>query len=352
MLLPIVTLASPYRISYKPRNPILSSVFSLSFLFLILLYAIIPASFWNPSIYRYFLLWGELAQSHSHLPTVLSYLQDTWLIHKKKFVTAWIDHFFHLGNTTTSRIEGAHAVLKGYLQVSTGDLYAATGRLKLALENQHKNISAMISSERLRVPHDLHLPMFSGLINRVSHFALRKMKNELLKATRATQAVPLPVCTGTFRRTMGLPCAHVMQERLEQNTGLNLEDVHEHWWIEGRPEPVPLEQVHEEEGQTLQQRWEDLGAQVSSLPALQREAILTRVSDTIQTQAVAVQNPEVVQRTRGRPVGARNRVGSSTRRDPSQFEIAERGQGARRCRVCNETGHNSRTCSNRTSIGS
>ena len=30
---------------------------------------------------------------------------------------------------------------------------------------------------------------------------------------------------------MGLPCAHIIQQRLQQNNVLKLEDIHSHWYL-------------------------------------------------------------------------------------------------------------------------
>ena len=40
--------------------------------------------------------------------SLMGYLQDTWIPHHTKFIAAWTKQWLHLGNTTTSRVEGAH----------------------------------------------------------------------------------------------------------------------------------------------------------------------------------------------------------------------------------------------------
>ena len=50
---------------------------------------------------------------------VMSYLESTWLIHKDKFVTAWISNILHFGHTTTTRVESAHAASKKWIGVLT-----------------------------------------------------------------------------------------------------------------------------------------------------------------------------------------------------------------------------------------
>ena len=46
----------------------------------------------------------------------------------------------HFGNCVTSKAKGAHALLKKYLQVSTGDLCEVKNKICLAIENQFHEI--------------------------------------------------------------------------------------------------------------------------------------------------------------------------------------------------------------------
>jgi hypothetical protein len=66
--------------------------------------------------------WNEFLECYESKPNVLQYLQETWILYKECFISAWADRYLHLGNKATSRVEGAHATLKKYLQSSTGDL--------------------------------------------------------------------------------------------------------------------------------------------------------------------------------------------------------------------------------------
>ena len=46
----------------------------------------------------------------------LEYTLGQWLTpYKPEIVHAWTDRHFHCGTTTTSRLEGAHAVLKRWI---------------------------------------------------------------------------------------------------------------------------------------------------------------------------------------------------------------------------------------------
>jgi hypothetical protein len=46
-----------------------------------------------------------------------------------------MDQHLHFGNRATLQVEGAHSVLKSYLQVSTGNLKAVYDKITLLLIN-------------------------------------------------------------------------------------------------------------------------------------------------------------------------------------------------------------------------
>jgi hypothetical protein len=75
------------------------------------------------------------------------YVNMTWMPHKERFVTCYIDEFPHFGNAITSRVEGNHHVIKSYFCVSTLHLLTLTKRLGLMLANQRMELNAIIGVE-------------------------------------------------------------------------------------------------------------------------------------------------------------------------------------------------------------
>ncbi|CAJ0915755.1 12814_t:CDS:2, partial [Entrophospora sp. SA101] len=222
-------------------------------------------------------------------------------ITEQDFTTKWKE--FLECYATTSRVEGAHATLKKYLQSSRGDLESVHRKIILEVESQAKEIRAMISSERLKVQHVYRIALFEPLLSRVSVFALKKIRDEWIKASNATLESPLNPCSGILSSTMGLPCSHLISERIANGQTLQQTDIHEHWWI--------------------------------------KAAAHTQLEELSSAPPDVLGNPEV-SRPRGRPVGARNQSEGSMQRDPSAFELVERRP--RQCGICHQTGHNSRTC--------
>ncbi|MBW0579969.1 hypothetical protein O181_119684, partial [Austropuccinia psidii MF-1] len=68
--------------------------------------------------------WKKLQKKVKN-PEVLQYLENTWLPLKEYYVPAWTNHHCHLGVGSTSRVEGAHAMVKLWLQSSTGTFHMA-----------------------------------------------------------------------------------------------------------------------------------------------------------------------------------------------------------------------------------
>jgi hypothetical protein len=62
----------------------------------------------------------EFERPNKHPTKAVKYAVKTWLTWKEKLVSFWVDQYPHFNNKTTSRLEGLHAVLKKYIQVSTG----------------------------------------------------------------------------------------------------------------------------------------------------------------------------------------------------------------------------------------
>nr|CCA20967.1 Pc21g00130 putative [Albugo laibachii Nc14] len=89
-------------------------------------------------------LWKELSDSFKTKPKVLEYLANDWLIYKERFVNAWTSKYLYFGNKATSSVEGAHAYVEKFLQVSTGDLLSVLNKLTLALEHQKHQVTEVI----------------------------------------------------------------------------------------------------------------------------------------------------------------------------------------------------------------
>jgi len=226
----------------------------------------------------------------------VSYIKQTWLnLYKEKLVKAWVDQHAHFGNNVTSRVEGIHALLKGHLKNSQQDLFTAWNRIKQALLNQLAELRANQACQQIRTPLDLSGPLFSTIRGWVSHEALRKVDQQ-----RRRLESNIPACTGAFTRTQGLPCAHTLRPLVEDCLPLQLHHFHSHWLLyRGSEKPELITEPR-------------------------------RQFDTLTGRSASAQ--------------------SSTRREPSLFEVTEKARPkvktAPTCSRCHTKGHTmtSRVC--------
>ncbi len=263
-------------------------------------------SFWHsiinsPTEEDYVKRLAEMQQKYLlHHYNEIGYIKTTWLLpFKEKLVYAWVNQSMHFGNTATSRVEGIHALLKSYLRRSTFDLFDTWKAIHLALQNQLAELQARQAKQQIRTPLELSGVLYGAVRGWVSHEAMRKVEEQRKLLIRMD---PLSACTGTFSRTYGLPCLHTLDTL--QDEPLLLTHFHSHWHLKREGNPQLLLEPR--------QLIEPKGAQ-SSVPR------------------------------------------SSTKREPSQFEVVEAAQAqaqaqARRapttCSKCHAVGHirSSRAC--------
>jgi len=135
----------------------------------------------------------------------------------------------HLGQTSTSRVEGNHHVIKSYVLTSRMDLFGVFGKIGLLLENQAVDIGNEINRQSIIVNNRHRLDVFQNLIYKVSQYALNMLYEQFLIIDLSM----LPtVCTGKFRKTFGIPCTHQIRGRIECGTPLELADVHIQWHLQ------------------------------------------------------------------------------------------------------------------------
>ncbi|PIA55362.1 hypothetical protein AQUCO_00800248v1 [Aquilegia coerulea] len=173
--------------------------------------------------------WKEFEVTYKEKVNVVDYIKKIWLPFKERFVKTWTDIHLHLGNRVTSRAEGAHAVLKKYLQVSTSDLHVAKEKICLAVENNFLEIKTKLASEKLTLRHNICVPFFKEVVYCVSVFAIVKLFEQYKLALFDSS---LHACKRQFVATMGLPCAHMM--RCMKDKVLWLSDIHPQWRIDKR----------------------------------------------------------------------------------------------------------------------
>jgi len=148
---------------------------------------------------------------------------------KKKFIACYTNQVMHFGNTSTSRAEGNHSQVKRSLCIVNGDLLSVVQRTKLIIEIKDTEIHNEIEEQKYRRCRRHLVSILSNVIGKVSWYALDLF---LVQLHGVSDAATHPVCTGNFTRSIGILCAHKIQELLDCHQPLLVSHFHEHWLLD------------------------------------------------------------------------------------------------------------------------
>ncbi|XP_012855334.1 PREDICTED: protein FAR-RED ELONGATED HYPOCOTYL 3-like [Erythranthe guttata] len=164
-----------------------------------------------------------LLDEYANYPDLIEYLQYTWLVYKEKFVKAWTDLIFHLGNTSTSRVESNHRALKRWLESSTGGFDTFWAQYHSMMKDQFNEILAdFAKSKRIRA-HTINVPVFKLLSSGiVTHNALQMLDDE--------KDEDIDGCVCYMRKCLGLPCRHEIRAKMNARRGVFYAEVVHIFW--------------------------------------------------------------------------------------------------------------------------
>jgi hypothetical protein len=201
----------------------------------------------------------------------------------------------HFGHRVTSRVEGSHSLLEGYLQVSTGDLKLVLENIERLLISQHTDLEATLGSAKLCPGHDLQIPLFSDVLGRVAPYVLHKILEQswILESSGFN-----PRCTRLFTSSLSLPCTHKLKELKENGEALQLVHIHQHWYFTHPIRPLVIEPLLRN----------PLVAVTRGRPAASESRPPTVPSTAATTAQVMLRQTEAVR---------------SNRRNPSRFELEQ-----------------------------
>ncbi|XP_058732746.1 uncharacterized protein LOC131604315 [Vicia villosa] len=149
---------------------------------------------------------GKLVKKvYEKYPALLKYIESTILYHlKEKIVCAWIDNVQHLENTTTDKVESAHASLKNWLGNSKGDLCCDWDSVNLMIKNQHNEIQTKFGRSITVLKNQFKDNiLYSQLISNMSRSELKYIFHEAKQGETVGSVSEKCGCT-TFK-TYGIP---------------------------------------------------------------------------------------------------------------------------------------------------
>ena len=255
--------------------------------------------------------WNKMQSIWKKHSGAINYLLKTWIPWKESIVDFWIDRHMHLGNSTSSRIEGAHSALKKHLPSSVLDIIEAFRCIDRYVSIQKNEFESKLNDELKLIPQRCKSNIYSKVVRRISKFALVKIQEDFI----SFKSNPLNNCRGITTRTLGIPCSHTMRRIELSGKELVPNDFHRHYWIRGRVSNISIDQEREDFDDVL----ENVKSMYKSSSEGQKTEIVLSLKQMMvdKVQHVA-KEPVIVLKSKGR-----KKKDKSTKRCPSAFEYEE-----------------------------
>lgn len=150
---------------------------------------------------------------------LLAYIRSEWIDDcPENFLRFYTRRYLHLGESATSRTEGAHWLLKQDLHVSTRHLLSVLTNFEMVVEGQYQKYRAQIASERVKRPTKIPY-LYQLLINRISQRAIsytRSIHDQYLPLAEKKPQIPL-ICDCNSKETSGYPYIHIIKQHIDAN---------------------------------------------------------------------------------------------------------------------------------------
>lgn len=224
------------------------------------------------------------------------YYIDQWLsnTYKSKVVYTWTDQYFHAEARTTSRLKGAHYILKSWIGSSTADLTRVWESTLLAINIELSQIAQKRARKLQSIPIALSNQIYFDIKSKITHYGLYKLKEQydLFLRHHKTSIIDniSTICTGNFYRSFSLPCWHIIRAKVANNLPIQPLDFHPfcHYY---RPppgaepvvfEPPILEPVNRQRQRAFEIERRAHARQNRRLHTAQTERILSQFEQAIQ----------------------------------------------------------------------
>ncbi|KAK9668986.1 hypothetical protein RND81_13G100900 [Saponaria officinalis] len=162
------------------------------------------------------------------IPLVFPYSRNLFLIHREKFLKLYTNTITHYGNTSTSRVESAHDVLKEWLHSAGLSVDTIWTRFHALMEGQHVEIRKALEDSRSKSRKDKFGQLFNLLKGNVSMYALGLMGLEFDRVMELGYRLD-EGCGHAMRTTHGLPCACDLHRLSTRGRRVHLDSIDDFW---------------------------------------------------------------------------------------------------------------------------
>jgi hypothetical protein len=193
-------------------------------------------------------LWKQLCQSDTEelydtrlvefceaYPALDDYVKTTWLNHHaKSIVDCFVNKHTHLGLRYSSPVEKQNHLIKWHNEFAPGNYLKFLDAFGRMADLQYQRISRQLAQQSQRTPTVVYgLRLFANVQNKICERAVHLLNQQLEKylQSKAVDGDALPACSHFMQRCLGLPCAHQIEEYVDNLKPISMADVHPSWYI-------------------------------------------------------------------------------------------------------------------------
>ncbi|XP_074303620.1 protein FAR1-RELATED SEQUENCE 5-like [Silene latifolia] len=169
--------------------------------------------------------WGKLAREWAG---VAAYIERQWFPHLEKWAKYRTNNITHFGNTSTSRVESAHANLKRWLNSAKLAVDSIWSRFHSLMETQHVEIRHSLELSRSRRLTGIQR-LFSRLSCKISKNAIIELRKEFERGAKMTEDALTIDCGCVKATTLGLLCACSLHRISRNGSRVPVDVLHAFW---------------------------------------------------------------------------------------------------------------------------
>ncbi|CAL1396826.1 unnamed protein product [Linum trigynum] len=169
---------------------------------------------------------------------MVDYVRGEWLPHQTMWAKCYTNHVFHLGNTSSNRVESSHSSFKTFLVSGRGAIDTCFAKNHNYMEHQF-----------LEVVNELHNSLNRNLSKEIEPpctFLKRVVSSEAIKLMLDGAAELKDSCACHFQMTHGLKCACQIVQAKEEGRQLYAQELHVFWRTLDYKNPPRQQQVSDE----------------------------------------------------------------------------------------------------------
>ncbi|CAN0920617.1 hypothetical protein LINGRAHAP2_LOCUS32142 [Linum grandiflorum] len=147
--------------------------------------------------------WGQIT-------TLMAYVTSEWLPCSMKWAHCYTNEIFHIGNTSTNRVEPQHSSFKKWLNTSTSHVDTLFETYQCCMEGQIIEVQRDLDESHAKVYNYAHRPPFAFVNNVISLWAIELIYEQVNKPSDYE-------CDCVISDTHGIPCNCVLEGMTAQS---------------------------------------------------------------------------------------------------------------------------------------